>query len=263
MPKVVLVRGRDPKRMVEAGLAHFPEPGPGYGRVIVKPNLIIDRPGPTTPVDVAEAVVAYYLERGYEVLVAEGSGWCETEDAFRALGYAGLKERYGVELVDLNRADWELRELPGALVLRELEVPRVLEGAYIVSLALLKTHSLTRVSLSLKNMLGAVPGENVPAGKKRRFHYLGLDECIVDICSYLRPRMAIIDGRVACIGGELGGRPVPYGLMIFSDDPVAADAVGARALGLEPRSVKHIRLAEERGLGTADLAQIELIEIAI
>jgi len=130
-----------------------------------------------------------------------------------------------------------------------------------VSAALLKTHSLTGVSLSMKNLLGIAPGEDVPAGKKRRFHRLGLHESIVDLCLYRRPDLAIIDGRVACIGGELGGRLEPHGLVIFSENPVAADAVGARELGLDPMSIRHLRLAHELGLGVADLSEIELVEL--
>jgi len=255
--RVILVRGTDPQAMVEAALPYFPKPE--QERVVVKPNLILARHGPTTPVEATEAVVRYYLARGYEVVVAEGSGWGETTDAFETLGYGRLRE-LGVELLDLNRAERKRVERPDALVLKSLEVPCIFEGAYLISLALLKTHSLTRVTLSLKNMLGAAPSEDVPTGKKRRYHYLGIHESIVDICTYMRPHLAIIDGRMACVGGELGGELVPKGLIIFSEDPVAADAVGARLLGYEPLGVKHLRLAEERGLGVADLRRIEIVE---
>ena len=256
--QVLVVEGRDVRAMVEAGLARFPEPE--QETVVIKPNLIIDRPGPTTPVDVVEAVATHYLPE-HRVVVAEGSGWCETWEAFTDLGYLALKTRYGVELVDLNYADTSLLERPDALVLKRFELPEVLRGAYLISLALLKTHSLTGVSLSMKNMLGVAKGELVPAGKKRRFHKLGIHESIVDICAYRMPDLAIIDGRSACVGGELGGRLVPYGAIIFSDDPVAADAVGAHLLGLDPMSIRHLRLAHELGLGTADLDQIRMVRL--
>ncbi len=257
-PLVVIVRGEDADAMVKAGLRHFGEPS--QERVVIKPNLITNYPGPTTPVDVVEAVAKHYLALGREVIVAEGSGWCETWRAFEDLGYMRLAERYGVELVDLNTADYEVVERPDALAVKRLELPSVLRGAYLISLALLKTHSLTGVSLSLKNMLGIAPGEPVGAGKKRRFHRLGIHESIADICAYRKPDLAIIDGRVACVGGELGGRPVPYGLMIFSEDPVAADAVGAHVLGYDPLAIRHLRLAQEMGLGVADLDRIEVVE---
>jgi len=258
MALVVVVRGRDAQAVVEEGLRFFPKPR--TRKVVVKPNLIIDKRGPTTPVDLVEALVRHYRPR-YEVVVAEGSGWCETWDAFRSLGYAELADKYDIRLVDLNEDDYELVSRPDALVLSSFELPKTIRDGYLISAALLKTHSLTGVSLSMKNMLGIAVGEPVPAGKKRRFHRLGLHESIVDICSYRKPDLAIIDGRVACIGGELGGYPRPYGLVIVSEDPVAADALGASLLGHDPMSIRHLRLAHELGLGTADLGEIEVVEV--
>jgi uncharacterized protein (DUF362 family) len=49
--------------------------------------------------------------------------------------------------------------------------------------------------------------------------------------------------------------------MIFSQDPVAADAVGAKILGVDLLSVEHLRLAQEKGLGIADLEKIETREL--
>jgi len=54
------------------------------------------------------------------------------------------------------------------------------------------------------------------------------------------------------VEGELGGRTREYGLMMFSLGPVAADAVGAKILGIDPLSVKHLKLAQEKGIGVAD-----------
>jgi len=51
--------------------------------------------------------------------------------------------------------------------------------------------------------------------------------------------------------------------MIFSLDPVAADAVGAKILGIDPLSVKHLKLAQEKGLGVADPRKIEIKELRV
>jgi len=116
------------------------------------------------------------------------------------------------------------------------------------------------VTLSLKNMLGATLGERAKVAKKGRFHRM-LDESIVDINLYLKPRLAVIDGRVAGLGGELAAKPKKLGIMIFSEDLVAADAVGAKYLGVNPLSIRHLKLAEKVGLGVADLGKIEVIKV--
>jgi len=261
MSRVVVVRGRDPYCMVERGLEYFVKPS--VGRVVLKPNLILAEPPPTTtPCETVEALVRYYLRGGFEVVVAEGSGWCETFEAYRELGYLKLKEKYGVKLVDLNNDDFEVVKNPNAFFLREFEFPLTLKNAYIVSVPVLKEHSITKVTLSLKNMLGATIGGRARIAKKGRFHRK-LDESIVDINLYLRPRLAVIDGRVAGLGGELGARPKEIGVMIMSEDLVAADAVGASYLGKNPLTISHLKLAQKAGLGIADLSKIEVIEVHV
>lgn len=259
MSRVIVVRGRDPFAMVELALRYFAKPS--KQKVVIKPNLILARPPPvTTPCETVEALVKYYLDAGYDVLVAEGSGWCETFEAYEKLGYLRLKEKYGINLVDLNNDYFEILRNSNALFLKEFEFPLTLKDAYIISVPILKEHSITGVTLSLKNMLGATLGEKARIAKKGRFHKK-LDESIVDVNTYLKPSLAVIDGRIAGLSGELGARPKELGIMIFSEDLVSADAIGARYLGKDPLRISHIKLAHEAGLGTADLRKVEIIEI--
>lgn len=258
--KVILVEGRDPASMVSLGLKQLNiEP---VKKAVIKPNLIINRPPPvTTPVETVKAI-AEYLKKFQKVTIAEGSGWCNTPLAYRELGYLDLAEHYGIELIDLNKDSYELRSNVKALALKEFEFPLTLKDSYIVSAAVLKVHSITKVSLSLKNMLGATLGEKARVAKKGRFHRK-LDESIVDINLYLKPSLAIIDGRQACIEGELGGEAREFNVMIFSKDLVAADAVGAKILGYEPLSISHLKLAQDMKLGNANLKEIEIVRIRI
>jgi uncharacterized protein (DUF362 family) len=263
--RVIVVEGREPTAMVSIGLKQLDiEP---RERVVIKPNLIVNRPPPvTTPVETVKAIAEYLLrhqkDQKVTITIAEGSGWCDTSRAFEELGYLDLTEEYNLKLVDLNRDSYELRRNPRALFLKEFEFPLTLKDAYIVSAAVLKVHSITKVSLSLKNMLGATLGERARIAKKGRFHRK-LDESIVDLNLYLKPSLGVIDGRRACIDGELGGTAREFNVMIFSMDLVAADAVGAKMLGYEPLSISHLKLAQEVGIGTADLNRIEVVRISL
>lgn len=242
--------------MVPRGLAELGVEVRGE-KIVIKPNLITNRPYPvTTSPETVEALIRYFRE-GNEVIVAEGSGFGDTRIIYQDLGYTELAERYGVRLVDLNRDEYEVLENPKATVLRRFEFPRTLKNAYLVSAAVLKRHSQAHVTLSIKNMLGGTIG-----GDKGRFHRLGLSESIVDINLYKRPDLAVIDGRLS-LSSELGGRTKEFGVMIFSEDPVAADAVGARLLGHDPLHIKHLKLAQERGLGTCDLKSVKVSELEL
>lgn len=261
MSKAVLTHGKDSEAMVSKALDELGI-SPRQKKVVIKPNLIINRPPPvTTPADTVQAIIKYFVGGSKEIIIAEGSGWGETSDVFRALGYEEIARRYGAQLVDLNQDRYEIRRSKQAMILHEIDFPLTLIDCYLISVASLKTHSLTRITLSLKNMFGATIGEGVAAGKKRRFHRLGLDKSIIDLALYKKPNLAIIDGRQACLGGELSGVAKRFDLMIFSEDPVAADAVGAKILGYEPMSIPHLKLAQEKGLGMANLTDIEVKEV--
>ena len=259
MSKVLIVRGNNPYQIIKKGLEHFPKPS--QKRIVLKPNLINDKPPPTTtPVETIEALVDYY-HKNYEIIIAEGSGWSETHNAFKTLGYSDIAEKYGIELVDLNEDHYEIRRIPGVFTLKEFEFPLTLKNSYLISVPILKEHSITDVTISLKNMLGATLGKTTKAySKKGRFHNR-LDESIVDINLYLKTNLAIVDGRSAGIGGELRSKPKELNIMIFSEDLVAADAVGARYLNKNPLSINHIKLAQQKGLGVADLNKIDIREI--
>ena len=253
--KVVVVRGEGPAAMVPKGLRAL-----GIRiraqKVIIKPNLIANRPHPvTTPAGTVEALVKYFKAGGNEVIVAEGSGFSDTHTVFKSQGYVDVSERCGVKLVDLNRGEFEILEELEDTALKRFEFPRTLKDAYLVSAAVLKKHSITRVTLSLKNMLGATIGRD-----KGRFHRPGIEECIVDINRYKRPDLAVIDGRLG-LSSELGGKRERFGVMIFSKDPVAADAIGAGVLGVDPSSVKHLELAQRAGIGICDTKLIEVVHL--
>jgi uncharacterized protein (DUF362 family) len=258
MPKVILVKGNDREIMVEKGL-NVLGVNPYKGKVVIKPNLIINRPYPvTTSPKTVECIVNYFKEKAKEIIIAEGSGMCRggTNKAFLDLGYSELAEKSGIKLVDLNVDDYEIRKNPEALRLKEFKFPLTLKNSFLISAAVLKRHSMAKVTLSLKNMMGA------SIGKKARFHFLGLNKSIVDINLYRKPDLALIDG-IESSSRELGGEVTRYDVMIFSENPVAADAVGANILGLDPLSVPHIKLAQEKGLGIARLEEIEVDEIKV
>ena len=70
---------------------------------------------------------------------------------------------------------------------------------------------------------------------------------------------ALMDGTTA--GNGPGPRtmvPVVKNVILASDDQVAIDAVAARIMGIDPMSIRYIRLAHERGLGIGDPRDIEI-----
>ena len=257
MPRVAIVKGTNPQDMTVKALemiaAH--EVLPKEKPVLVKPNYINAKhpsTGITTDSRVIEGVVKFLKQQDMkEIIIGEGSGFADTFEAFQVAGVDAVAERWNVKLVDLNKDEFvEVRPL-NPLALKKVKIAKTALESTIISVPKLKPHRLARVTLSLKNMMGAV----TPKGSI----HSPLSKKLVDLASIIKPSVAVIDGIIAGEGHETSGNPVEMNLVIAGADPVAVDAVGAAVMGIPPESVKHLRLAEERELGTCDLEQIEIL----
>ncbi|HVV82790.1 MAG TPA: DUF362 domain-containing protein [Kofleriaceae bacterium] len=124
---------------------------------------------------------------------------------------------------------------------------------FFVNMPKFKAHPWTTVTFSLKNYIG------IQDDRHRLIdHDHKLNEKIADLQHIIQPQFIAIDGITAGEGRMLTPTPFPLGLVIMGNSQVAFDAVCAAIIGLDARTVDHIRLAEEHGFGTTDLAKIAI-----
>lgn len=233
--------------------------------VLLKPNLLGPYPfetGATTNPLVIKAVALLARKAGAaEVIIGEGAGvGTNMAEVFRVTGVDRVAQEVGARLIDLATGGLVPQPVPGGRVFRRLRLPRVvLEANVIIDLPVMKTHDCLPVSLSLKNMKGVLD-----EGDKRRFHRWGLTQAIIDLNKVVLPELAIIDGTIGMEGpGPVHGLPVGLGVLVASWDPVAADAVAAKIMGFDPADLEYLQLAQDQGLGCADLSQIEVRGLTI
>jgi len=264
MPRVAIVKGENPiettlnaLRLIEADIQHVLAES-GKKPILVKPNYINSKhpsTGITTDSRVIEGVVKFLKEgkTANDVIIGEGSGFGDTFQAFKIAGVDAVAERWSVKLMDLNRDEFAEARVPDPLNLKKVKVAKTALDSTIVSVPKLKPHRIATITLSLKNMMGAL------ASKGTMHMGTSLSENIADLASVLKPSLAVIDGIIAGEGHETSGNPVPMGLVIAGTDPVAVDAVGAAVMGIPPEDVKHLLLAEKKGLGTCRLENITVL----
>jgi uncharacterized protein (DUF362 family) len=232
--------------------------------VLLKPNLveyIADVEVNTNPVLVGAAAEAFLKLGANSVVVGEGPG--HQRDTYLVLAESGLADQLRsqkVSFVDLNRD--ELVKVPTRATYTGLEhlwLPRtVLETDFVVSMPKIKTHHWAGVTLSMKNMFGVVPGTKY-GWPKNVLHWKGIHRSILDICATAPMHFVIADGVVAMEGnGPLHGTHRNLGKVVLADDPVAADFICARLMGLDPRRVWHLDRAAHF-LGNGSYEQIELV----
>jgi len=140
---------------------------------------------------------------------------------------------------------------------------RLIEGRgenFYLSLPKLKTHSMSQVTLSIKNQFGLVHQRSRIADHNYRIH-----QKFADIYRVIRPDFALIDGLVATTHGHYPSTynapkcVVPFDLLIGGDDPLATDVVGAALMGFALQDVKHLERASALGIGIHDMAHINII----
>lgn len=137
-------------------------------------------------------------------------------------------------------------------------IPRRFIGENIIHLPTVKMHVFTTMTGAMKNAFGGLLNE------RRHWTHPVIHETLVDLLMIQkhihRGIFAVMDGTFA--GDGPGPRcMVPYvkNVLLASDDQVAIDAMAAKLMGLDPMSIKFIRLAHEQGLGCGDPSEIEIV----
>jgi uncharacterized protein (DUF362 family) len=207
---------------------------------------------------------------------------------YKNWGYTDLSQRLGLELLDLDKpAPYSgFKVFPvgeNSLVFPNFQLnPLLGELDVFISLAKMKCHTTTGVTLALKNLIGIAPTSIYRRSEKDTFRsaFHGdirfdtrLPRVIIDLNRARPVHLAIIDGiRTA----EAGAGPwdktmqqVKPGLLFAGKNSLAVDTVATAAMGFNPLAASgvspfvggenHLSLAAAAGLGTNQLEKIQLL----
>jgi uncharacterized protein (DUF362 family) len=222
--------------------------------LILKPNICADNDHTgyaNVKVETVEALVDYILkeDKGTEIRIVESDSMSKYADkAFERYGYKAYVNRLSSQGVNISLDN--LSSLPikrfnfDGDYFKKPELPAILsEARNFVSVALAKTHSLTMITGSLKNLFGLLPR------KDQAFYHPDIHEVILDLNRMFRSSLCLIDGRTG-LEGVISGTPRELGCIILGRNPVSVDATMARAMGFDPKKIRHIVEAEKHGLGS-------------
>ena len=242
------------------GMKKFVNPGE---TVVVKPNMAWDRPpemGANAHPLVVRQVVELCLEAGAkQVKVLDNT----CHDARKTYVTSGIKaavegigdKRAVVEFVD-ERRFVEMKVEKAKALKKWYFYKDILEADRFINIPVAKHHSESRLTMCLKNMMGAI------GGWRGRIH-VGLAQNIADMNLLLRPDLHVLDAtRIMLKNGPSGGRLEDVevrNLLFAGTDPVALDSYGTTLFGLKPADIGHITKAHEAGRGEMDLAKIKFV----
>ena len=243
------------------GMSAFVKPGQ---KVLLKVNLLMKkRPeeAVTTHPSVVEAVVHLVQEAGGIPIIGDSPGGPYTVSALRAIyarsGLREVAERTGAILnEDVGQT---IIQYPEGKLVKSLTVTNcVLDADVIIPLSKLKTHGMMTFTGAVKILFGVIPGLLKAEYHLKMFKVYDFADLLVDIATYVKPALSIMDGVVGMEGdGPSAGKPRNIGALILSTDPFALDVIATDLIGLKPEKVPTIMAARLRGL-TSRLEELQL-----
>jgi len=226
---------------------------PPQGKVMIKPNICLVKcceSGTTVDPYVVQCLVDWLLSN-YEIetiYIGEADATqLDIEIAFKVLGWETIFNDYDqVKLLNITKDDLVDVELENGLFFKNLKMSRAyMESDFLISVAKLKTHTMTTITGILKNQYGANPV------KYKLQYHPNLDEVICDLNMVRPPDLCLIDGLIAMEGeGPISGIPKPMGLLISGDDGLATDHASALIMGFDPNHISHLKLALNQEVGS-------------
>jgi uncharacterized protein (DUF362 family)/NAD-dependent dihydropyrimidine dehydrogenase PreA subunit len=267
-PRVVLVRcsSYDPTELDSAVKSGFDLLGdaqsffsPGE-MLLLKPNILIGDPpekSTATHPAILHAVGKTLLAAGARLTYGDSPAFGPPSISANLSGLAGAAESLSIPLADFVHG--EMVAFPQGMLIKQFLIAKgALAADGIVCLPKFKTHALMRVSGAVKNLFGCIPGM-----VKSEFHATLKDKTqfgmmLYDLSRLLQPRLCVMDAVIGMEGnGPRNGTSRRIGLLLFSDDATAMDAVMVRLMALEPRLVPTLAAAENLSPGILD--HIELL----
>ena len=245
------------------GISRFVKPGE---KIVIKPNVLFGvnpRRCVATHPSVFRAAGILLKKAGVTLCCGDSPGFGRCEGNMKRGGLKAVADELEIELADFDKGR-AVSHKEALLNKRFVLANGVLESDGLISLPKLKTHGLTRFTGAIKNQFSCVPGI-----LKSQFHVKMADPyefatMLVDLTTLIKPRLYIMDGIMAMEGnGPRSGNPKKLGVLLFSSDPVALDAIACKIIDLDPAFVPTSEPGERAGLGNYRHENIEIVGEAV
>lgn len=264
--ELTVVKGEDPEKITNkaiemlGGINKYISKG---DVVIVKPNIGWDRvpelAGDTNPF-VVKAVVLMALEAGARKVKVMDNPCNDPRRCYLRSGIKDAAEEAGASVEFMDERRFRDVEVGGGILKKWPVYIDFLEADKIINVPILKHHSLSQVTIGMKNWLGAVGG-------RRNLLHQDIHQCIVDMSNFFKPALTIVDAyRIRVNNGPQGTNPSDVRLektVIATANPLYADAYGATLLGHKPIDLPFLRIASGGNPAKLDISKYNIASVAV
>ncbi len=265
---LVAVRGSEPELMFDqgikafGGMKTFVKKG---DRVLVKPNIGWDVPpergGNTNPKLVAR-IIQHCLEAGAKEVTVVDHPCDEWQRCYSNSGIQkAVKDAGGKIVPGASESYYQSVSIKNGKALTSAkEHEAILASDVFINVPILKSHSGTRITIGMKNLMGNV-------WDREYWHRTDVNQCIADFSTYRRPTLNVLDAYyVMKQNGPRGistNDLVAMKSQLLSTDILALDVAGAKLFGEKPDDVRHIQIASEMKIGRSDLENLNIKRISM
>jgi len=235
------------------------------GHVVwVKPNIGWDRrpeQAACTNPDVVAALVEMCYQAGARKVVVSDNPCNSAQRTFPRSGIQQAAQKAGADCYFMDDRKFRPMSLGGAVALKQWPIYQdVVEADRIINVPIVKNHGLCSATLGMKNLMG------VAGGNRGRIHQ-DIGKTLVDLASFLKPQLVVLDAiRILIVNGPTGGNLADVkrkDTMVAGVDQVAVDAFGATLLGLKPTDLSYVVEGQKRGLGTMNFQSLSPIWLEV
>ena len=260
-PDLAVIQGESPSRITKeavaaiGGIKRFIAKG---DVVMVKPNIGWDRTpeqAACTNPEVVKALVELCVEADAKEVIVMDNTINPARRTYARSGIAEAAKEAGAKVPYINPHHLKKMSLNGEWF-KEWEVyTDFVEADKIINVPIAKTHSLSRLTMGMKNWLGAI------GGPRNQLHQ-ALDYAMIDLARFFKPALTVLDAyRILVRNGPQGGRLSDAELrktVAAGVDYLAVDALGATFFDIEPVELPYLKMASERGFGSIDLEKLKI-----
>jgi uncharacterized protein (DUF362 family) len=267
IPDAVWIENGEPEQLFQSALKEIG----GLQRfiskddvVVIKPNIGWDRApeyAANTNPDLVKAIVQECYKVGAKTVKIFDRTCNNKQRCYKNSKIQSKAEDAGADVSHMRKNKYvDIPISDGKAVSTWSVYKDYLEADKVINVPIAKHHSLSKVSLGLKNLMGVMGGN-------RGSIHSGFNEKLIDIDKEILPTLTIIDAyRILTANGPQGGNLAHVKTMktlIASPCIVTADFLALDLFGHNLDSVGHIKEAVSRGINKYDISKLNVKKVTL
>jgi uncharacterized protein (DUF362 family) len=261
---LAVARGPAPARTVRVAVDGLGGIGKFISRgdvVVIKPNIGWDRTpeyAATTNPEVVAALIGLCREAGAKKVKIFDHSVNDPRRTYKQSGIADAAAKAGAEVSYMDDRKYREMKINGQILKTWPVYTEVVEADKVINVPIAKHHSLSTLTLGMKNWMGVI------GGSRGRLHQ-NIDECLVDLAAFFKPTLVVLDAvRILTANGPQGGwLPDVKRLdtIVAGRDQVAVDAYGTTLFGMKEGTLGCVKVGQQRRLGSMNVSKMKIKRI--